>query len=252
MNKILKKIFLLSITSILIIPQIAFASWWNPFSWKIFGFLHKQETKQEQIVDLQTIVSNKSSTIVQGENSDEEKRKQEESIQKELDKKADEKRLKNIEKKRKLELEIQQRKIEQDQKAKILADLQSIQSEKQVTESAIRSVTKKVEYCGKVASEAFENQSVNTCDDPTYDESQKAFCGLVSGGLRTSYSTFFSDCMGTSTPEDRERVRLEGRLRELENRQKELENEIQEREMKNRLDCGVSGGMYANGNCTYI
>jgi len=251
MNKIFKNFLLLLIISILIIPQITFAFWWNPFSWRIFDFLRKQETKQEQVIDKQTVIPSEFSTVTQEENPDE-KKKIEEFTQIELNKKTEANRLMDIEKKRKLELEIQQRKIKEDQEAKMLTDLQNLQTQKQETQSLIRSLTQKVEYCGQVASEAYKNQSINTCDDPTYDESQKAFCGLVMGGLRTSYSTFFSDCMGTSTPEDRERIRLEGRLRELEDRQRGLEDKIQEREVQDRLDCGVNGGMYANGNCTYI
>ncbi len=40
MKKNITILFLL----IMIIPSIAFASWWNPFSWKIFSFLNKKYT----------------------------------------------------------------------------------------------------------------------------------------------------------------------------------------------------------------
>ena len=42
----MKKILLISIITILIIPQITFASWWNPFSWKIFN--KSSEVKKEK------------------------------------------------------------------------------------------------------------------------------------------------------------------------------------------------------------
>ena len=31
------------IITIVLVPQITFASWWNPLSWNIFSFLHKKE-----------------------------------------------------------------------------------------------------------------------------------------------------------------------------------------------------------------
>ena len=36
MKKFSQKIFLLAVISLLIIPQVTFAAWWNPFTWKIF------------------------------------------------------------------------------------------------------------------------------------------------------------------------------------------------------------------------
>lgn len=58
MKKYITSLFII----ILIIPSIAFASWWNPLSWNIFSFLHKKEatpqvevqkSSDEKIADLQ-------------------------------------------------------------------------------------------------------------------------------------------------------------------------------------------------------
>jgi len=49
MKKYLLKIFLLSIAGLLIAPQISFAAWWNPFTWKIFS-RKPTETKMEKII----------------------------------------------------------------------------------------------------------------------------------------------------------------------------------------------------------
>lgn len=46
MKNITKKIFFLTIISLFIIPQVTFAAWWNPFTWKIFG--GASETKVEK------------------------------------------------------------------------------------------------------------------------------------------------------------------------------------------------------------
>lgn len=60
------------------------------------------------------------------------------------------------------------------------------------------SATSRLKYCLQLAAEP-ENYK-DPCDDPTYDATQKAFCGLVTGGLRTSPSTKLSDCLGTYHP----------------------------------------------------
>lgn len=38
---------------VLIIPSVAFASWWNPLSWNIFSFLHKKEVIPQVQVEVQ-------------------------------------------------------------------------------------------------------------------------------------------------------------------------------------------------------
>lgn len=44
---------------VFIVPSIAFASWWNPFSWNIFSFLHKKDVvPQAQIIETQTTPEN--------------------------------------------------------------------------------------------------------------------------------------------------------------------------------------------------
>lgn len=60
------------------------------------------------------------------------------------------------------------------------------------------SATSRLKYCLQFAAEP-ENYK-DPCDDPTYTETQKAFCGLVTGGLRTSPSTRLSDCLGAYHP----------------------------------------------------
>jgi hypothetical protein len=54
MKNISQKIFLLSVISFLIIPQVTFAAWWNPFTW---NFFHKPtEIKIENIITPPTSV----------------------------------------------------------------------------------------------------------------------------------------------------------------------------------------------------
>lgn len=45
MKKYLSVLFLI----VFIVPSVAFASWWNPFSWKVFSFLHKKEVPRVQV-----------------------------------------------------------------------------------------------------------------------------------------------------------------------------------------------------------
>jgi len=45
------KIFITLIIVSFIVPQIAFASWWNPFSWKIFDILRKPQATFTAIVN---------------------------------------------------------------------------------------------------------------------------------------------------------------------------------------------------------
>ena len=56
------------VIAIVLVPQITFASWWNPLSWNIFSFLHKKEavtqvqkieekTPEEKINELQKQVN---------------------------------------------------------------------------------------------------------------------------------------------------------------------------------------------------
>lgn len=48
MNKYLPKIFLLLIIGLLIVPQISFAAWWNPFTWKIFNKAKAPQTEMQK------------------------------------------------------------------------------------------------------------------------------------------------------------------------------------------------------------
>jgi DNA repair ATPase RecN len=51
----MKKYILVLLLIVFIIPSVAFASWWNPFSWKIFSFLHKKEVPvQTQVIEEKT------------------------------------------------------------------------------------------------------------------------------------------------------------------------------------------------------
>lgn len=45
-----QKTFVTIAITLLIVPQLAFASWWNPFSWSIFSFLFDREPKAETVV----------------------------------------------------------------------------------------------------------------------------------------------------------------------------------------------------------
>ncbi|MCX6722034.1 MAG: hypothetical protein NTY04_02505 [Candidatus Staskawiczbacteria bacterium] len=47
-NKVIKPIILIILVSFLLVPTIAFASWWNPFSWGIWNnIFHKADTKTQ-------------------------------------------------------------------------------------------------------------------------------------------------------------------------------------------------------------
>ncbi len=45
-----QKTFVTIAITLLVVPQLAFASWWNPFSWSIFSFLFDREPKAETVV----------------------------------------------------------------------------------------------------------------------------------------------------------------------------------------------------------
>jgi hypothetical protein len=47
----MKKYTLILILSLFIIPSLAFASWWNPFTWNVFK--KKQETSQTQVTNVE-------------------------------------------------------------------------------------------------------------------------------------------------------------------------------------------------------
>lgn len=54
MKSNLPKIFIIAVISILIFPQVSFAAWWNPFTWKIFNKTPTekvQETKQPSEIE---------------------------------------------------------------------------------------------------------------------------------------------------------------------------------------------------------
>ena len=42
----IRKYTLIILLIIIISPTVAFASWWNPASWGVFGFLHKKVALQ--------------------------------------------------------------------------------------------------------------------------------------------------------------------------------------------------------------
>ena len=43
------KYILVLLLVIFITPSLAFASWWNPGSWRFFDFLHKKEVQISQV-----------------------------------------------------------------------------------------------------------------------------------------------------------------------------------------------------------
>ncbi|HEY4505585.1 MAG TPA: trypsin-like peptidase domain-containing protein [Candidatus Paceibacterota bacterium] len=53
MKNSLSKIFLIAVISILIFPQVSFAAWWNPFTWKIFN--RAPQVKVQEIKELTEI-----------------------------------------------------------------------------------------------------------------------------------------------------------------------------------------------------
>lgn len=118
------------------------------------------------------------------------------------------------------------------------------------------STTSRLKYCLQLVAEP-ENYK-DPCDDPTYDATQKAFCGLATGGLRTSQSTRFSDCLGTShTPSysppapsylplppidsGLDRIGQERRLEDLERNQRQIEQEQKRKDNEQFIDCVTSG-----------
>jgi hypothetical protein len=47
MKNISRRIFLITIISFLVIPQVTFASWWNPFSWNIWNLFNRQNSETQ-------------------------------------------------------------------------------------------------------------------------------------------------------------------------------------------------------------
>lgn len=54
----MKKYLLILLLAVFIIPSIAFASWWNPLTWKVFDFFRKSEVNIEQPVVIPSIIPN--------------------------------------------------------------------------------------------------------------------------------------------------------------------------------------------------
>ena len=60
MNKKLSRTIFLLIFTLLLVPQVTFAAWWNPLTWGVFDFFRKSEVKIEQPLDIPTTVTNNS------------------------------------------------------------------------------------------------------------------------------------------------------------------------------------------------
>ena len=60
----MKKIILPIVLVVLVVPQIAFASWWNPFSWSIFHWNNNSNTEvlEKRIVELEEQINNITTT----------------------------------------------------------------------------------------------------------------------------------------------------------------------------------------------
>lgn len=65
----MKKYLLVLLLAIFIIPSIAFASWWNPFSWNWFGWFNKNNTVQQTEQITQTQNPNNNTPINQNSNN---------------------------------------------------------------------------------------------------------------------------------------------------------------------------------------
>lgn len=51
----MKKYLTVLLLLVLIVPSVTFASWWNPFTWKIFSFLKKKEVPPAQLINKDVI-----------------------------------------------------------------------------------------------------------------------------------------------------------------------------------------------------
>lgn len=60
-KKLSGSIFLLIFT-LLLVPQVTFAAWWNPLTWRVFDFFRKSEVKIEQSLDISTTTHNITAT----------------------------------------------------------------------------------------------------------------------------------------------------------------------------------------------
>jgi hypothetical protein len=75
MKKIFKALLVLVVASF-IVPQMALAAWWNPFSWKIFNVLKKPQTT---IINTNQSIQKNSDSVIKPDVSNEELKKQEET-----------------------------------------------------------------------------------------------------------------------------------------------------------------------------
>lgn len=62
--KNLQRVILVTVVGLLIVPQFAFAAWWNPFTWNIFSWFNKPHAIQTQTQVATTTLSTSSTTSV--------------------------------------------------------------------------------------------------------------------------------------------------------------------------------------------
>lgn len=88
MKKNLSKITIISVLLVLLVPTVAFASWWNPFTWNWF-FLKKDKHKEEKILPPEDVSFSEQEAIYGVAEDVENLRKDNEKLRLELSKKVD-------------------------------------------------------------------------------------------------------------------------------------------------------------------
>ena len=59
----MKKLFILSLITLLIVPQVAFAAWWNPFTWNWAAFFNTPSTQNEAVGEPSTSTTISTSSV---------------------------------------------------------------------------------------------------------------------------------------------------------------------------------------------
>lgn len=81
----MKKNLLLIIIALTIVPQVSFASWWNPFTWKIFKKSVDIKTEQIITVPTSTTTGSQSSVVKKEESTKVDQTREIEKLKKEVD-----------------------------------------------------------------------------------------------------------------------------------------------------------------------
>lgn len=128
------KIFITLILVSFIVPQIAFASWWNPFSWKIFSIFRKNQTiiiapVNKPISQFSEQQGNQEQGQIQKIADGNSGTKQNETQQESDKNKTEIERLKLIEENKKLKAEQEKQTIAEQQRQQELQQIKTVQQQ---------------------------------------------------------------------------------------------------------------------------